>query len=373
VLAFAELARHTDGPVAVFPADHFIGNPEHLAELLGSRSVSAASEHAILLVGVTPTRPEVGYGYIEVQERAAEGVLQPVVRFHEKPPLDVATRYVMGGRHLWNAGMLIARPEVFLAEVRRHAPRYLDALRGEEAYRALPRLSVDHGLLEKSKRLSVLPSALSWDDVGSWESLPRLLPSDEGGNVSVGPVTAVDVERSLIVAGARPVVAFGVQDLLLVDDGDVLFVAERGRAAEMKRLLAALEAQGAAAVAGGLGAHVVAPKADTVVEKPWGREYWWAGTDRYAAKLLVVLAGHSLSLQYHERKEETLWFLEGRALLTTGERVAAVGPGEVAHIPPGTVHRITALSDLAVVEVSTPELSDVVRIEDRYGRTSNPA
>jgi mannose-6-phosphate isomerase len=123
------------------------------------------------------------------------------------------------------------------------------------------------------------------------------------------------------------------------------------------------------------------PEIPMRVEKPWGHELWWARTERYVGKLLHVKKGHSLSLQYHEVKDETIMVQSGRLLFETGERGSAaplerreMGPGDVFHINPGTVHRMTGLEDCDILEVSTPELDDVVRLEDRYGRegTSTP-
>jgi mannose-6-phosphate isomerase-like protein (cupin superfamily) len=105
-----------------------------------------------------------------------------------------------------------------------------------------------------------------------------------------------------------------------------------------------------------------------VVEKPWGRELWWAVTERYAGKRLEVRAGHSLSLQYHERKLETLLVVEGRIALRVGDEAREVGPGVAVTIPAGTLHRLRAITDAVIYEVSTPDLDDVVRVEDDYGR-----
>ena len=105
------------------------------------------------------------------------------------------------------------------------------------------------------------------------------------------------------------------------------------------------------------------------VEKPWGYELWWALTERYCGKVLFVKAGEELSLQYHERKEETLYLQSGRAEVRLGDAELAIGPGEAFHVAPGTVHRIRALEDSLLLEVSTPEVDDVVRLEDRYGRS----
>lgn len=114
--------------------------------------------------------------------------------------------------------------------------------------------------------------------------------------------------------------------------------------------------------------NLVPEDAMQTVSKPWGREVWWAVTDRYAAKRLEITAGHSLSLQYHERKLETLYFTAGRVLLRIGDEEAEIGAGHAITVEPGTVHRMTALTDVTVYEVSTPDLDDVVRLEDRYGR-----
>lgn len=106
-----------------------------------------------------------------------------------------------------------------------------------------------------------------------------------------------------------------------------------------------------------------------VIEKPWGREVWWAVTDRYVGKILVVTAGHSLSLQFHREKLESMYFLSGDGILRLGEETIRIEPGKAVTIPPRTVHRITAESDVTVVEVSTPQVEDVVRLSDDYGRT----
>ena len=105
-----------------------------------------------------------------------------------------------------------------------------------------------------------------------------------------------------------------------------------------------------------------------IVDKPWGREVWYAQSDRYAGKILEVEEGHVLSPQYHEVKHETLYLQSGRMRFTLGEATFAWAPGEVVEVPPGTIHRLEALEHSVILEVSTPELEDVVRLEDRYGR-----
>lgn len=113
----------------------------------------------------------------------------------------------------------------------------------------------------------------------------------------------------------------------------------------------------------------VLPEAMHVVDKPWGREVWWALTDRYLAKRIEVAAGQAMSLQYHERKLETIYVLSGRTRFTVGEAVLEPAPGSAVTLQPGTIHRVEAIEDTVLFEVSTPDAEDVVRLEDRYGRT----
>jgi len=251
-------------------------------------------------------------------------------------------------------------------------------------------ISLDYALLERVERAIVVDAPMAWDDVGSWEALTRLHPQDDHGNVQVGQAVLSDTDRTEVygAASGRLIVTHGVADLVVVDTPDSTLVAARSALPGLKRALGAVRAcgyeahldQAAAAIEAAVepvpaspdaphpGAAVAAPEECHTVEKPWGREVWWAVGAAYAAKRLEVRAGHALSLQYHEHKHETLYFCSGAVRLRLGDREMEVGPGYVAVVPPGTVHRMEALSDAVIFEVSTPELRDVVRLEDRYGR-----
>ncbi len=289
----------------------------------------------------------------------------------------------------------------------------------------LPARSLDRALLERTERAAVVVAMLAWDDVGSWESLARLQRGDDQGNVRFGDAVFSESERTVVYGASRGrlVVTHGVEDLVVVDTPDATLVAARDALPRLRDALTAVRD-------GGYGAHLdeaavreqtragagdpgielpgaeeVAATTDEavweidlrphtpaapalraqagprllgedgcrVVAKPWGREVWWAVCPAYAAKRLEVRAGCALSLQYHELKHETLYFLSGQVYLRLGEQERLVGPGDVAVVPPGTVHRMEAVSDAVIFEVSTPELDDVVRLEDRYGRAGVPS
>lgn len=410
-LAAVRLARDDPRTVmVVLPADHVIARSDRFAEVMGAAVRAAATGTRLVTVGITPTRPETGYGYIQagrVLERYDGGlVLRRVVRFTEKPPLERALAFLADGNYLWNSGMFVWRVDALRREIEEHVPWLADGMRRLEAaagtpeeaevargcYLSFPSLSIDYGLLEKSRRVAVVPGDFGWDDVGSWAALGRVLPADEEGNVTVGAALAVDASGCVVcsepgsppgscpAADGRLVVAYGVRGLVVVDAGDVVLVTDRERAADLKRLVAVLREKGHGRLVEGRedGLRLPVPRrvvdgggetaGARVVDKPWGRETWWAVTDRYAGKVIEVMAGHSLSLQLHERKLETMFFVEGSGTMHLGGRDLPIEPGLCVTIPPGTVHRVAAATRTVFIEVSTPELDDVVRLADAYGR-----
>jgi mannose-1-phosphate guanylyltransferase len=225
--------------------------PESAFTLLITDAVAiAAATGRLLTVGVPPTRPETGYGYIQPGDefaRAGGTPARAVAAFHEKPDPETARDYVDGG-HLWNTGLFIWRADRFLEEVREHAPEIGAALahldRGDvDAYfDAAPSISVDHAVLERSDHVGVVDATFEWDDVGSWTALARTRPVDADGNVSVGRVHTADAHGNIAASDGSPVVLWGVDDLVVVHASGITFVTTRDRAPDLKHLLAELPA-----------------------------------------------------------------------------------------------------------------------------------
>lgn len=238
-----------DAVIVSLHSDHLV-RPEEAFQSLLRRCVAIAADTDVLLtVGAQPDRPETGYGYLQPGQplkgsNSADGYAPPrhVERFHEKPDAERAARYVRQG-FLWNTGIFVWRATVFLAELREHAPEIsalLARLAGgdvEGFFRHAPSISVDEAVLERSRRCATLPASFDWDDIGNWEALGRMRPLDERGNSSTGEVLFVESDGNIAYGEGRPVVLFGVSDLVVVDAGGVTMVTTRERARRLKSLV----------------------------------------------------------------------------------------------------------------------------------------
>ena len=256
-----------DALMAVLPADHFIGKPARYRQIVRAALKAAAQPGALVVLGIPPTRPETGYGYIERASRdknqSAGGHPSAVRRFTEKPSLELARKYLASGRYLWNAGMFFWRVSTLLESLERYlpkthaslmriadkigTPRYAAALQRE--YSRLDNISIDYALLEpasrdpKNARVFVIPAAIEWSDVGSWAAVYELLAKRPGANVSTGSVLALDAGGNLISSPSKFVAAVGVSDLVIVETADALLVCSRERAQDVGRVVKWLEQQ----------------------------------------------------------------------------------------------------------------------------------
>ena len=347
-------AIHPDAIIAMLPADHVMRDEDAFA-LAGSEALRlAAGQDGICLLGALPTGPRSEFGYIVSQDGPGE---RSVDHFVEKPDAAHAARLISEGA-LWNMGVFIAdvrsllgTEEIVAPELSRSSGAAALALRQGDhgalrlAYEAAPKQPFDRAVLEKTTDLRVVPCDAGWSDLGNWPEFVRF--HREGPD---GDRTPMEWREP----GAPPVQVLGAEDLIVCTT-------------PAGTLVASLEASASVRPPRPEGPSFV-PEGARVVEKPWGAEYVWAETDRYAGKLLFVKAGHSLSLQYHEQKKESMWVLQGTGILEIDGLPRAIGPGSTLTIEPGTMHRLEAHMDLSVMEVSTPELDDVVRVQDLYGR-----
>jgi mannose-1-phosphate guanylyltransferase len=236
---------HPQAVMASLHADHVI-RPLAAFQRLIAEAVRLAKQEALLLtVGVPPSRPDVGFGYVQPGTSLPTTAGLRAFRvdaFHEKPDQATATRYVADG-YLWNSGIFVWSTAVFLEELGRHTPELaallpkLEKGDSEGFFRSAPNLTVDVGVLERSQRVGVLEANFDWDDVGSWESMARTRDADPAGNVSQGEAYAVEASRNVVFTDGDPVVLFGVDDLVVVRTRGVTMVLPRARAAELKSLL----------------------------------------------------------------------------------------------------------------------------------------
>jgi mannose-1-phosphate guanylyltransferase len=231
-------------------ADWAIGNDAEFRATLARAASLADREQSLVTVGIVPTRPDPGFGYIEpgdLVNGAANDGARRVARFAEKPNRETAERMVASG-YLWNSGIFVWRAGDFLAEVRARSPEVAPFLPLAESgdiaafFSSVTPISVDEGVLERSPRVLVIPGDFGWDDVGTWGALHRVRKRDDSGNAIFGEVHAVEASNNVVHADAGAVVLYGVSDLVVVTRDGLTLVTTRDRAAQLKQLLDALPA-----------------------------------------------------------------------------------------------------------------------------------
>jgi mannose-1-phosphate guanylyltransferase len=253
--AFKLQALNPDANLVVAPSDHVILRENTFVETLRQGLAFTAANDALLTLGITPTRPDTGYGYIEVDPKAPVDSNQPksVKAFREKPDRPTAQQYLDSGNYLWNAGIFVWRVSSLLKAFAENAPeihRILGAGKPhyntpqeqafiDEAYPTTPSISVDYAIMEKASNVYTIPSDFGWSDLGTWASLHAESPKDEQGNVIQGSsIQLVDTQNTLVRApkGKRLVIG-GLDDYIVVDEGDVLLIWPKSREQEIKKLV----------------------------------------------------------------------------------------------------------------------------------------
>jgi mannose-1-phosphate guanylyltransferase len=254
-LAAAVLSeRDPQAVLLVLPADQHVTDKAAFARVLDAALAAAERDDSIATIGITPTRAETGFGYLEV-EAATPGVATPVKRFVEKPDRATAEQYVASGRYLWNAGIFCARAQRILAELDAHLPVTAKAVReiarepstARTLYPALPSISFDHAVMEKAAHVVTVPAQVGWDDVGSWAALPAVRGGDPAGNTTGGNALVIDGTGNVIISDDDTLVAtVGVSDLVVVKSGDAILVIRKDAAQDVRKVIDALSARGLA-------------------------------------------------------------------------------------------------------------------------------
>ncbi len=262
-LAAAIIARHDpQGVMVVLPADHYITDEARFCRTIRQAQETAFNGYLVTL-GITPDRPETGYGYIEAERGCRGSGPYPVIRFVEKPPLEKALEYLEAGNFYWNSGMFLWRCDTILEEMATHMPALHELLGSldftgdiweladlnpqiEAIYAGITGESIDYGVMERSDRVEVIPADFGWSDVGSWSALPGLLPEADDGNVTMDGTELISVDSGgcLVNGGGRLVALVGVNDLVVVNTPDALLVCPLDRAQDVKKVVEELERRG---------------------------------------------------------------------------------------------------------------------------------
>jgi mannose-1-phosphate guanylyltransferase/mannose-6-phosphate isomerase len=366
------------GIAVVLPSDHVLDDGAVWHDTLGC-AIELARAGYLTTIGIEPTRAETGYGYIRLGERLeafSSGCAHPacVAAFVEKPDEATAAAYVADGSYLWNAGIFVMRAADYLDELRRTpanaeiadvADAIAAGLAPDEArdrFSALPSVSIDVAVMESADRVAVVPASMGWSDVGSLLSLRALADPDAAGNVRVGRGIDVNSRNTIVYSGDRLVATLGVSDLVVVDTADATLVTHRDSVQDVRLVVDALRAQGAA--------EVVQPKTSL---RPWGTWTTLLEMPGYKVKEIDVKPGCRVSLQRHARRSENWIVASGRARVTRGDDTIHLCPGESVYLPMGVAHRVENAGDemLRIIEVQTGDYlgeDDIERLADDWHR-----
>lgn len=364
-----------DAQILVMPADHLVRNTDTFVAAVKQAEVLAA-QGQLVTFGVYPTEPETGYGYIRLGEPLLSGF--NVDAFVEKPDLETAQKYLETGQYRWNAGIFCFRCDTILSALQRYQPdlhRQAHALwknldksgnpieLPQAEFADLPSISIDYAVMEQADNVAVVEGDFGWSDIGSWKAISELYSQDESGNRIRGQAVLVDSHDCFVQSEDRLVAAVGVHDLVIVDTGDAVLIADRKRAQEVKQVVHHLTQ-----------ADHEAATFHRTVHRPWGNYTVLEDAQDCKVKRLVVKPGQVLSLQLHHQRSEHWTVIRGIAKVRVGDEESILKRNESTWIPVETLHRLEnpGNEDLHLIEVQTGDYfgeDDIERFEDVYGRT----
>lgn len=247
--------KYGDAIMCVFPSDHYITDEVEFRRVLHKACEAARSSRSLITIGIKPTHPSTGFGYIQYNPYMEGEHGYQVLRFVEKPSYEKASSYISSGSYLWNSGMFIWRISVILECFQRFLPAIyepLDQIRDvlwtdeeesvlDELYPRLPSISIDYGIMEKASNVQVLPGAFGWSDVGSWDSLSAIIPPDTNGNVVQADHLSLDTKNTIVYGNKKLIATVGLQDMIVVSLEDSTLICPKSRAQDVKNIVSLLE------------------------------------------------------------------------------------------------------------------------------------
>ena len=384
IAALTALHQGDDPILLVMPSDHVIVDTEVFKNAV-QQGIQLALKGRIVTFGVTPDKPETGFGYIQTGNKLDNTDAYGIARFVEKPDSATAQAYLEAGTFLWNSGLFLMHTSIWLQAIELCHPEILSACRTawnggsidgdftrveKIAFEQCSSKSIDYAVMEhialgQNPQLpagAVIPLAAGWSDVGAWDSLWHVLPKDHLGNVSQGDVLLHECSDTLAISESRLVTCVGIKDMIVVETPDAILVAHKNHTQDVKKIVDSLKETGRTE------SHL-----HRKVFRPWG---WYDGVDsgeRFQVKRIVVKPGAALSLQMHHHRTEHWIVVRGTARVTRGDESFLVTENESTYIPVGTQHRLEnpGRVPLEMIEVQSGSYlgeDDIVRFEDVYGR-----
>jgi mannose-1-phosphate guanylyltransferase/mannose-6-phosphate isomerase len=373
----------SDSVMVVMPSDHIITDTKKFQAKL-RLAIETAEEGYLVTFGIVPTRPETAYGYIRSGRPLAKEPPQAVndssdeifhaEGFFEKPDAKTAESFLCQGGYYWNSGIFVWKTAKILKEIESHLPSLfgtlkniseLDDLKNETikgSYSSLESISIDHGVMEKSRYVLVIPADFGWRDLGNWTVLADVMKRDERGNILQGNAIDIGSENCTVIAGDRVLATIRLKDMVVIDTADATLVSLKEKVSEVRKVVETLKKNKREE-------HLV----HRTVERPWGSYTVLEKDSRYKIKRIVLHPKARLSLQLHQHRSEHWVVVTGTARVTRGEKVFDVHANESTFIPIAVKHRLEnpGRIPLQIIEVQNGdyvEEDDIERLEDDYQR-----
>lgn len=367
-IAMAAFAADPNEVLLVVPSDHLI-EKQNDYEASVKKAVELAQNDKLVTFGIKPGYAETGYGYIESQGTT-------VLSFKEKPDQKTAEGYVKAGNFFWNSGMFCFKAKVFLEELKAFAPdiyneskKAFDQARKDPAIRvqmedmkSIRSESIDYAVMEKSKKVNVVPADIGWSDLGSFDSLYETLPKDSAGNTKAKNSIHIGSKNNLVIGDGRLISTIDVEDLMIVDTRDAIVIAKKGSTQKVKELVAEVKKINTEMTNVHMTAH-----------RPWGTYTVLEENTGYKVKQITVRPGAKLSLQYHHHRSEHWIVVSGIATITIDDKTFDLKANESTYIPKESRHRLAnnQNEDLILIEAQVGSYlgeDDIVRLQDDYKR-----
>lgn len=353
----------------VFPADQLIEN-EAAFRLAVSEAIGFAAAGEIVTLGVQPTYPATGYGYIETTPGIIGKTAVRARRFREKPGVETARQFLLEGCYFWNAGMFVFKVKTMVELLKKYAPDVwnpIEQLKPDQSnladvYEMVQPISIDYAVMERLESHVTIPCTFDWSDVGSWDAMAEILKSSKSHH----PTVAVHAENCFVMPnGDKTYAVVGARDLLVVDTDDALLIVKRDSSEHVKEAVEQLKTHSEESAYRALHHEFEV--------RPWGQFEVLRDTEKFKSKTITVDPGAQISYQSHAKRAEHWIIVGGRGEVVLNEQVIAVQAGSHVHIPVGAKHRIrnTGPEPIEFVEVQLGTYfgeDDIVRYEDTYGR-----
>lgn len=385
-VASAYCAHHfgADSLLVVLPSDHIIENKKVFADTIQA-STALAEQGYLVTLGINPTKPHTGYGYIEMGHSLTVDSLSDekplgfaVNSFVEKPDLATAQSYLNTGNYLWNAGIFIFTAQAYLTALQAHAPDTYHVVQqcditadtvhlDSDIFAQMPNISVDYAVMERADKVAVVPALFDWNDLGSWDAVAESLPADEHNNRTKGQTLLYDTSNTTVFSTAtgqdKMIATVGLDNITIVETRDAVLVADNHKLQGVKDVVQQLSDMNHPTVHQHRTEH-----------RPWGTFTILDEGENYKVKQIMVYPQSSLSLQSHEHRSEHWVVVAGQATVVNGDKTITLYPNQSTYIPQGTKHRLTneTHTPTVLIEVQTGDYfgeDDITRYEDGYGRT----